>query len=105
MIGRVNPEVSGMTTDKLRSSIQKTNTENFTHNAEDTDTSINGNGKREKGSSRKSKNSDSSKHDEGIIPRSKLSGAYGPKDIEVADLLRELEQANLRATVAQQEQR
>ena len=94
-----------MTTDKLRSSILRTNVENSTHNAEDSDMSMDGNGIRGKASSRKSKSGDSSKYEEGIIPRTKLFCGNNAKDIEIADLQRELEQANLRAAVAQQEQR
>jgi hypothetical protein len=93
--------MSEMTTDKLRSSILKTNAEN----AEDSDLLTNSNGIRERASPRKSKNGDRLRQEEGISPKPKIFGAYGPKDIEIADLQRELEQANLRATVAQQEQR
>ena len=93
-----------MTTDKLRSSILKTN-ESFTHNVEDSDMTIDGNGIRGKSSSRKSKTGDSSKYEEGIIPRAKPFCGNSAKDIEIAELQRELEQANLRAAVAQQEQR
>jgi hypothetical protein len=43
--------------------------------------------------------------DEFITPRTKLAFSYSAKDEEIADLHRELEQANRRASVAQQEQR
>ena len=43
--------------------------------------------------------------DEFITPRTKLAFSYSAKDEEIADLHRELEQANRRATMAQQEQR
>lgn len=41
----------------------------------------------------------------GFSPRVKHSLAFGPKGEEIADLYRELEQANRRAATAQQEQR
>ena len=43
--------------------------------------------------------------DDFITPRTKLAFSYGAKDEEIADLHRELEQANRRAAMAQQEQR
>ena len=102
--------MSEETTDKLRTSISKTNVERFAQDANESAILIGGNRICENTTSRKSSkyvdfSGGINKNQESISPRRKHLCTCSAKDVEIADLQREVEQANRRADVAQQEQR
>jgi hypothetical protein len=93
---KIDPEISTETTEKLRKNILKRNS-CATPDQDDGGALIDGYEISET-SSRRCKQV-------GFSPRAKHTLAFGPKGEEIADLYRELEQANRRAATAQQEQR
>ena len=115
VVGKIDPEVSTATTEKLRSNILKIVPSKNAHDDDDIGSSNDGYGTSEIPETTTTQSADSPmiihfsgkkyRADEFITPRTKLAFSYGAKDEEIADLHRELEQANRRATMAQQEQR
>ena len=115
-IGKIDPDVSTATTEKLRSNMSKIVSPNKdAHDDDDLGSSNDGYGTSEVPETTTTQTADSPmivhfsgkkyRADEFITPRTKLAFSYGAKDEEIADLHRELEQANRRAAMAQQEQR
>lgn len=112
-LGITDPEISTKTTDKFRNNILRRNSGlspdqddgGASSDSCDTSKSFLRRNDKENTSRQMDLSKRKMKNDEGKIPRGKSSLAIGPKDEEIADLYRELEQANKRAATAQQEQR
>jgi hypothetical protein len=98
---KIDPEISTETTEKLRMNILKRNS--CATPDQDDGGALSDGYEISETSSRRCKGSTSKQV--GFSPRAKHTLAFGPKGEEIADLYRELEQANRRAATAQQEQR
>ena len=104
IIGTINVEIGNDPPGKSRSNVSKQCSGKYGYDMYDSTPNDTFEGSTK--SSQRRSTGDSRKYDDfSSSPRPKMNFSYAAKDEEIADLQRELEQANKRAIMAQTEQR